>query len=98
MSVMMRQQKQQIERYTRKRRFEDLKSCIRICIYTLYIDNGMDDKEVCNATGLSLSTVYRLYNEQFSLSIRFGTVQALAAAAGYKISLESGTARIAVVD
>lgn len=98
MRVTTKRRSTTVEKYTKKRRLEDLRSCIKICMHVLYTEKQMDDKEVCNATGLSLSTVYRVFNGQFSLAIRFSTVQAIAAAAGFKVELIKGTSTLAIVD
>lgn len=44
-----------------------------------------DYKEICNLTGLSITTVRRLYQGQYTLNVRYGTIQALAIAAGLEI-------------
>lgn len=44
-----------------------------------------DFKEISNLTGLSLSTIHRLYVGNYSLKMQWNTVNVLAAAAGLKL-------------
>ena len=48
-----------------------------------------DFKECCNLTGLSISTIHRLYSGEYTCNVRFGTIQALATAAGLEIVFAS---------
>lgn len=70
---------------TPKQRLRDLQGLVGICLSAL--SEKYDNKELCNRTGLSLSTLHRLWTGQFTLAVRFGTIQALAAAAGLKVEL-----------
>jgi len=83
-----------IRRYTKKQRLADLQACVRMCMAVLYEKHGTDDKEMANLTGLSTSTLRRLALGEYSLAVRFGTVQAAAAAAGFKITLDGSDPHI----
>lgn len=73
------------KRLTPKHRLKDLHALVGICFGVLSEKN--DDKEICNLTGLSISTIQRLWRGHYSLAVRFGTIQALAAAAGLRVEL-----------
>jgi hypothetical protein len=79
--------KKSVLRLTQKKRLAALKEIILACQPLL---RDYDAKEISNKSGLSLSTVYKLLSSRkglsgLSLAIRFGTVQAFAAAAGLEI-------------
>lgn len=61
-------------RLTRKQRLHDLGLVVEHCFILLA---DCDYKEICNLTGLSYSTIWRLYTGRFSLKVDAGTVQAL---------------------
>lgn len=69
----------------RKQRLRDISEFVGLALSCLAEKH--DDKEIANLTQLSVSTVKRLWMGQYSLAIRFGTVQALAAAAGFRVEL-----------
>lgn len=68
---------------TDEMRLDELSNTICICFAML---TEYDFKEIANLTGLCLSTIQRLYNGQYSLMIRWNTVDCLATAAGIRIS------------
>ena len=72
-----------LKKMTAKQRLDTLTVIIGIC-FTLLEDK--DFKEVSNLTGLSLSTIHRLYNGEYTLNVRWGTIQALGIAAGLEIT------------
>lgn len=74
------------KRLTQKQRLRDLSETVGLCLGLLG-ERELDGKEICNLTGLSLSTINRLWRGNYTLAIRFGTVQALAAAAGLRVEL-----------
>lgn len=79
-------------RMTKKRRLQELKAFVNIC-FSLIEEETQDFKEIANRTGLSVSTLYRLAVEDYTLAVRFGTVQAIGLAAGLSLrSTETGYA------
>lgn len=84
-----------VKKYTDKERLEELQAFINICFCVLW-DKYLDYKEVCNASGLSLSTIRRLHNGTYTTAIRFSTVQRLGAAAGLSLRLEENHISMAV--
>ena len=70
-------------RLTQKQRLQDLKRIVQTCFTLL---NSTDFKEISNLTLLSLPTIYKLHKgKNITLAVRFGTIQALCAAAGLKV-------------
>lgn len=73
-----------ITRLTATKRLDELKALVGICFILL---EDKDDKEICNLTGLHLSTVKRYRNNNVSLHSEFGTIQSFGIAAGIKIEM-----------
>lgn len=73
------------KRLTPKQRLRDLAELVGLCMGIL--SETHDNKEICNLTGLSISTIQRLWYGHYTLAVRFGTIQALAAAAGLRVEL-----------
>lgn len=77
-----------------KRRLEELTAFVNLC-FTMLEDKSL--KEVAKLTGLSLSTIYRLWNNQISLDMRFRTVQAMGKAAGLELTWKGKRASVRLV-
>lgn len=77
-----------------RRRLEELTAFVNLCFAML---EGSSVKEVCRLTGLSSATVYRLWNNQFSLDVRFRTVQALGHAAGLELTWKGRKAKVRLI-
>ena len=75
-----------------QQRLSELQAFVKLCFMCL---EEYDYKEVCNLSGLSLATIYRLDRGEFGLCCRFGTIQAIGLAAGLRFSLEDN--RVSVV-
>lgn len=76
------------QRLTVGQRYKELTSFVDLCFANFEpVDHNLDYKEIANATGLSLATIYRLAYHQFSLAVHFGTIQALGYAAGLRLEL-----------
>lgn len=84
------------KKLTKKERLKDLHSLVGICFGILCEEYC--DKEICNMTGLSLSTIQRLWHGSYTIAVRFGTIQALAAAAGLQIHLTEYGCEVRLVD
>lgn len=77
-----------------KQRLGELKAFVRLCFALI----GEDDlKEIVNRTHLSISTLRRLALEEYTLAIRWGTIQRLSAAAGVRLVLTKTTASMELV-
>lgn len=81
-------------RLTKKNRLEELRAFLQICFTVLNEDTEGDMKEISNLTGLSVTTIWRLQTDRFTLCVRFGTVQAIGAAAGFKLDWTEYGARM----
>lgn len=71
-----------VKKMTKSERLKELSAFIGLCLMSL---DTLDSKEIANKAVVSFSTVERLKAGQFSLCIRFGTVQGLGIAAGLKL-------------
>lgn len=67
-------------------RLENLLIFIQFCFHII---EETDMKEVCNMTGLSLTTIYRLAQGRATLATHYGTVLKLANAAGLWLDPEN---------
>ena len=83
-------------RLTKKQRLDELKTFVNICFAIL--EEGLDYKEICNKTHLSMSTIIRLATNDFSLCVKFGTIQALGYAAGLKLTYTETGYTVAIVE
>ena len=88
--------KHSVRRMTKKQRLGELKTFVNICFAIL--EEKLDYKEICNKTHLSLSTIMRLATNEFSLCVRFGTIQALGYAAGLKFTSTETGYTVAIVE
>lgn len=77
-----------------KKKLDELRTFIQLCFTML---EGKSLKEVSKATGLSLSTIYRLWYGQFSLDIRYRTVQAMGHAAGLELTWKGRKAKVRLI-
>lgn len=73
---------------TQKEKRDCLSAQVAICFAVL---DGLTTEEIARKSGLSKSTVYRLYTGRFTINSRYGTIQALGAAAGLVLNFEDGT-------
>lgn len=69
----------------RKKLEEDLRLWVTICFMAL-TERGVTFETIALRTGLSRRTVTRLWKGEFTLNVRFGTIQALATAAEISLS------------
>lgn len=67
---------------TKKRRLEELQNFVALCFSML---EEFDDKELSNLTGLSLSTIRRLYLGRYTLAVQYRSIQAISAVAGIEL-------------
>lgn len=76
---------------TEKQKLRELEAFVALCFASL---EGYDDKEIANFTGRSHYTIRKLRIGQYSLDIRYRTVESLGAAAGLKLVIGTDSARI----
>lgn len=76
---------------TVKERVEEIQAFCQLCFSTM---DEEDVKEICNTTGLCVSTIYRLQRGEVSLATHIGTIQAIGWAAGLKLELTETEARV----
>lgn len=76
---------------TEKQKLKELEAFVALCFVSL---DGYDDKEIANFAGRSHYTIRRLRAGQYSLDIRYRTVEALGAAAGLKLVIGTASAHI----
>lgn len=92
-----------VKKMSSKERLKQLKMFVSLC-FTLCEDRftisdyGVDFKEIANASTLSLSTIKRLARGEFSLNVRYGTIQAFGLVAGVKLIERHTGYQITVVD
>lgn len=79
---MTRLQKKQEET-----RVDEIQGFVDFAISVLREEQGHCLREICNRTGLSMSTIIRLTSGKFSSAVRIGTVQKLGTAAGLSLKL-----------
>jgi transcriptional regulator with XRE-family HTH domain len=84
------------KRLTKKQRLTELKQGILICFALLETDHTL--KQIADKARLCPSTISRLHSGEFTLAVRFGTVQALAAVAGLVIELTDRGTLMTLVD
>jgi len=91
--------KVQVQRISSKMRLTDLKAFVNLCFGCLENDDEtVDLKEIANKTRLSLTTIWRLRTNQFTLAVRYDTIQRLGYSAGLKLTYEEGRALVALTD
>lgn len=79
---------------TEKQKLKELEAFIALCFLSL---DGYDDKEIANFSGKSYYTIRRLRAGQYTLDIRYRTVEALGAAAGLKLVIGEHSASVEMV-
>ena len=95
----MTQRSTPVKRLTKKQRLSELQGLVELCFGMLVEQTHSDSKEICNLTGLSMSTINRLSIGNFTLAVRYGTIQALAGAAGLHVELTSdNSVHVSLVD
>ena len=94
MTTTAKTKRTQVVRLTKKRRVEELWAFVQLCLASI----DPDPKEVANATGLSLSTIYSIKAGGVSLYTRCGTLQALGIAAGLRLEWSKYGAAVRIVD
>ena len=67
---------------SKRQRLEKLKNCVAYAFMTLV---EYTQQDVAKLTGLSKTTINRLWSGKITLATHFGTVQALAMAAGLEL-------------
>jgi hypothetical protein len=80
---------------SRKRRLEELKTFVRICL-AMFDDASY--RQIAEKTGLCLTTIYRLGNGDFTLAVHYGTIQSLSYAAGLRLESTKTNIRVYLVD
>lgn len=96
MVTAVKQPKAQQRRKTlsKAERLKELKHAIQLC----FVQMDCSLAQVAEKTGLGISTIYRLWEGNYTLAIRFGTAQAMAYAAGLKLELTDSDVLISLVD
>lgn len=83
-----------MQRYlTVKEQTVEIRAFVNLCLSVLDAESVLD---IADATGLSVSTVYRLIAGKVSPCIHIGTIQRLGNAAGFRLELTKTTARMRV--
>lgn len=86
------------QRLTAGQRYKELTYFVDLCFASFEpVGKRLDYKEIANATGLSLRTIRRLVHHDFTLAVRYGTIQALGYAAGLRLELTESKARVVLV-
>lgn len=80
-------------RMTERERLGQLRAFVDLCFASL----DDDLKEVANQTGLCVATLRRLKYGKLTLLVRFGTVQALGMAAGYRMEMQKTRVRMFII-
>lgn len=76
-------------------RLKDLQSLVGIC-FELLSDYSM--VSIAYASGLSVGTLYRLQSMEFTLAVRYNTIERLSMTAGLTLSWEQGRPYISLED
>ena len=76
------------KKMSKKARLEELKSFTSLCFIMLSQDTLV---EIAEKSGLSVTTIHRLWWGRYTLAVQFGTIQSLGYAAGL-----SGFGRISI--
>ena len=79
---------------TPAQRLKELRSYVDICFAML---EEQTYAEVAENSGLSLGTIYRLQNHDFTLRVQFRTVQALGIAAGLRLEWTKYAAAVKLI-
>lgn len=74
-------------RLTERARLEEIQTAVALCFATAEEDGKVDYRDIANRSRLSLATIYRLRDGNFTLNMRIRTLQALGYATGFRLDL-----------
>lgn len=93
----LRKKRTELIKMTQGKRYQELQSFVKICFLKLKEEDVQDFKEVCNKSGLSLTTIYRLSGGDFTGCVRFNTIQSLGIAAGLQLHMDEYKAKVVLI-
>lgn len=93
----LRRKRTEIIKMTQEKRFEELANFVKLCFMLLNEEETSDYKEISNKSGLSVSTIGRLANQNFTGCVRFNTVQSLGIAAGLRLDITEYKATVVLI-
>lgn len=74
-----------------EKRLEELCGFVNLCFAML---EDLTPTQIAEKTGLSRTTIHRLYHNDITLAVRFGTIHVLGIAAGLRLEMTEHKVRV----
>lgn len=87
--------KVKVRKLTKAERLRELTALVKLCIM---MHERTSLSAIAELTGLSTGTMYNLANGRFSLAVRFGTIQTLAASVGLRVAMDEYKVRVSLAE
>jgi transcriptional regulator with XRE-family HTH domain len=90
-----KRRKVKIRKLTKAERLRELTALVNLC---LTMHERTSYKAIAEISGLSMSTISNLAHGRFTLAVRFGTIQALAASVGLRVMMDEYKVRVRLTE